>query len=255
MSDKFAGVGSTVGFIIVDDQEFNQVKIVDFAKNENEVSKSSILGEALMFCKEGDEIMVRAQESYEIKVVSIVNPVKKDEPLSAVVRPFAEPVLINNFVLASTDNYASFKSDMNKGLLVSCAYGKKAIDVYEEACNVFGWDSSKKGYFSPKKMLYEKECTKEGYAVWFLTYSNLNNYNNSAANWIDYVSSNFEVVKEVWKNLDERFFNDNEKRVTFAKQKNGQYIYLGIFQAKEWDEENKCKTFCRVAESYGEKRD
>ena len=140
---------------------------------------------------------------------------------------------------------------MQNGLVVGHAYGSKAQDVYKQGQEFFGWDDSKQGYFGAQQMLYAKNCTKEGFAVWFLTYSNLNNYTNKAANWIDFISSDFETVKEVWKNLDDRFFNDNEKRVTFAKQKNGQYLYLGIFQATEWDQENRCKTFKRIDLNYG----
>lgn len=250
MDLKYAGINSIIRYVVVGENELEEIKLVNAASrgSVNEISKDSILGQALMFCQEGDTVVVDAQEPYEVKIINIVNPVEKPVP---VIRSFGDPILVGEFVSATTGNYANFQSDMQNGLVVGHAYGSKAQDVYKQGQEFFGWDDSKQGYFGAQQMLYAKNCTKEGFAVWFLTYSNLNNYTNKAANWIDFISSDFETVKEVWKNLDDRFFNDNEKRVTFAKQKNGQYLYLGIFQATEWDQENRCKTFKRIDLNYG----
>ena len=110
----------------------------------------------------------------------------------------------------------------------------------------FGWKYSKLGSFCSQKILWEKDCSREGYSVWFLPYSNLNNYKNPYSNWTNFVGSDFKVIKEYWKEIDDRFYNDEDVRITFVKQKNGQYLYLGIFQAQEMDRENRCKTYYRV---------
>lgn len=246
MDKKFAGIGSTVRFITTDDNEFNEVKLVKIARELNEVSENSKLGEALMLCVEGEVLTVNSVEPYEIKIINIVNPVEKQKHSFQTISASGEPVLIENFIPASTGNYANLESDIRNGLVECHAYGRKAKDIYLAGCENFGWSYSKLGSFCSQKLLYDKNCSREGYSVWFLPYSNLNNYKNSMANWINLISSDFNVIKENWKVLDDRFFYDKDMRITFAKQKNGQYLYLGIFQAKEFDEVNKVKTFYKV---------
>ena len=252
MEEKFAGIGSTVGFVIVDENEFCQVKIVDskITRSAEEVSKDSELGKTLMLCKEGETLFVESQEPYEIKILNIVNPVEKPGVSEIKTSPREEPVLVGDFVPATYGNYASFESSFDDGLVPMHAYGRNEKDVYLKVCESFGWDYSKLGSFCSQKLLFDKNCSREGFSVWFLPYSNLNNYRNSATNWIDFISSDFEKIKEVWKEMDERFFTDDDKRITFAKQRNGQYLYLGVFQVKEFDEENRSKTFYKIDENY-----
>ena len=253
MDKKVADIGSIVRFVINGENELTEVKLVEKLNiaSENEVSKNSTLGEALMFCHEGDTITVKATEPYKIKIINIVNPFVKQKYLYEIVKPKDEPVLLDNFILADTTNHANYQSTFDEGLITGHAYGKKAKDVYCEGIRVFGWDYSKLDSFCSQKLLYSKNCSKEGYSVWFLPYSNMNNYKNNAVNWIDFINSTFDTIKEVWINLDDRFYNDKDKRITFAKQKNGQYLYLGIFQATEIDDENQCKIYHKLDGNYG----
>ena len=246
MDKKLAGIGSTVRFFTIDDNEFYEVKLVKIAKNESEISENSKLGEALMFCQEGDVLTINSQEPYQIKVINIVDPIEKPMHSFQTTTATGEPILIENFIPATTGNYASFKSNMEDGLIVGRAYGRKAKDIYLEGYYNFGWKYSKLGSFCSQKILWEKDCSREGYSVWFLPYSNLNNYKNPYSNWTNFVGSDFKVIKEYWKEIDDRFYNDEDVRITFVKQKNGQYLYLGIFQAQEMDRENRCKTYYRV---------
>ena len=250
MEEKYVGVGSTVTYISLDDKEFNQVKIVDVKRADGELLKDSKVGEALMFGKEGEIVSVNIDEPYDIQIISILNPVKKEVSISKILGPSGDPVLVEDFVLADTANYANFESSMANGLKEKCAYGTRAKDIYEEGCAVFGWNYSNRGYFCSQKLLHAKKSTKEGFSVWFLTYSNLNTGSNKNANWVDYISADFNTVKEVWKKIDERFYNDFDIRLTFARQKDGKYIYIGIFQADETDEENSCKTYHRIEKDY-----
>ena len=252
MEKKFAGINSIVGFVTLDDNEFNQVKIVvsKITNSKDEVSKDSVLGEALMFCEEGEVLTVQTQEPYEIKIMNIVNPVEKPGVKEIKTTPKSEPVFVDDFIPASIGNYASFKSDMSEGLEVLHAYGKVAKEVYLEGCKHFSWDYSKQGSFCSQKLLYDKDCSREGYSLWFLPYFNINNYRNDKTNWIDFVDSDFDTIKEIWKEIDERFYNDYDKRITFAKQKNGEYLYLGVFQAIESDEDARCKIFQKIEGNY-----
>ena len=119
-----------------------------------------------------------------------------------------------------------------------------------KGCKAFGWDYSNVHSFGSLQILFSKHCTAEGYSVWFLPYSNLNNRKNPRANWRDLIDIDFTTIKEYWNSIDERFYCDKDKRLTFASQKNGQYIYLGIFQAQEINELDKCKIFKRIDTNY-----
>lgn len=252
MKDKFADIDSVVGFIFLDDNEFRQVKLVNSAitSSNDELSIQSKIGEVLRLGRENEIKTVEFEDgtSYQIKIISIINPVKKIESLA--IKPFGSPVILNDFILAATDNYSNYISNIENGLEIKHAYGTSARDIYVGGIQSFGWDASKLGSFCPQKLLFSKDCSKEGYSVWFLTYSNLNNYPNPKTNWLDYINGDFDIVKEYWKKLDSRFYDDKDIRITFARQKDGKYIYIGIFQVKETDLENKCKTYYRIEGNY-----
>lgn len=74
---KYAGVGSTVTYRILEDDDVNQVTIVEPAnkKSDKEVSKTSKLGESLLYHKEGDKIKVNSVEPYTISILHISNPI------------------------------------------------------------------------------------------------------------------------------------------------------------------------------------
>lgn len=80
MNENFAGIGSVVRYKIKDDNEIFNAKIVvqKTGLDENEVLKTSPLGEALMFCQVGECLNVVCDDSYEIIVLGIDNPVKKE---------------------------------------------------------------------------------------------------------------------------------------------------------------------------------
>ena len=252
MKDKFADVDSVVGYVSLDDNEYTQIKLVNdpIPSREDELSIHSAVGKALKLACEGEIRTVEIDEdfSYKIKVITIINPVKKPEQLT--LNPFGTPIVLNDFISAANANYASYISKIESGLIPGHAYGTTAKEIYLKGVEHFDWSASKVGSFCPQKLLFSKDCSPEGYSVWFLTYSNINNDSNPKANWSDYINTDFNVIKEFWKKTDDRFHDDNDIRITFARQKDGKYVYLGIFQVKEFDEENKCKTYHLIEENY-----
>ncbi len=252
-------VGSTVTYRVLEDEETRQVTIVEpmNRKTYNQVSKSSVLGKTLMGCKKGDEIKVNADDSYTISILYVSNPIKKaivqKQPIKIVTQKPQVPVdgdKNDNLILAQEGNYANSPSKVSDGLFLMHAYGTRAKDIYSDGVRCFGWNDSKKGSFGSQQKLYDVNCTKEGYSVLFLPYSNINNKKNDNANWTDFISSDFKTIKEIWKDTDKENFYDRTERITFAKQKNGQYIYIGIFQAEKIDEDAKCKYYTRINTDY-----
>lgn len=271
--EYLAGVGSTVTFRVLEDDETCQMTIVEpmDKKDYNQVSKFSELGKALMDCKKGDEIKVNAIEPYTISILYVSNPVKKrivQQPLKSEIvqqpqpKTHSKPIdnsnkqslngskLGEDFILAQSGDYANFQSEVSDGLQLKHAYGTRAEDIYLDGVFCFGWNYAKRESFGRQQKLYDVKCTEDGYSVLFLPYSNLNDGRNEKVSWTDFISSDFKTIKEVWKDTDKEKFYDRTKRITFAKQKNGQYIYIGIFQAKIIDEEAKCKYYKRIGEEY-----
>lgn len=256
LMEYYAGVGSTVTYRVLEDEETRQVTIVEpmNRKTNNQVSKSSVLGKTLMGCKKGDEIKVNADESYTISILYVSNPIKKPI-IKIITKEPASPVgedktKYEDFILAQEGIYANSQSKISDGLYLMHAYGTRAKDIYSDGVRCFGWNDSKKGSFGSQRKLYDVNCTKEGYSVLFLPYSNINNIKNDKANWTDFISSDFKTIKEVWKDISVESFDDRTERITFAKQKNGQYIYIGIFQAEKIDEDAKCKYYTRINTDY-----
>lgn len=251
MEEKFADIDSIVTYVSLDDNEVSQVKLINstIKNSEHELSIHSPIGKILRFSKEGEiKSFDNEEDSYQIQIISIINPIKKIEQVT--IKPFGAPITLNDFISAPTDNYASYISNIENGLIVQHAYGTTAKEIYLNGVNLFGWDSSKIGSFGPQKLLFNKDCSPEGYSIWFITYSNLTTGSNPKTNWSDYINHDFNIIKECWKKIDNRFYDDKDTRITFARQKDGKYIYLGIFQAKEIDEENRCKTYHKINGNY-----
>jgi hypothetical protein len=253
-------IGSVVLFRIVDEDEVYSKKVVEklSAGSSSEISCSSALGEALMFCAEGDVALVKADEPYKVEVLNISNAevkqkVFEDRNIKAKnvvekIEASGEVPLAEIFVPAVKTNYASFVSKIDKILESGKAYGTKALDIYISCVDAFGWDAKKAISFDLQKLLFSKRCTKEGYSVWFLPYSNIHE-TSKINNWKNIVNSDFNQIREYWRELDEGFY-DKEKRVTFVKQQDGKYLFIGIFEAVVFDQDRRYKEYRQIAATY-----
>jgi hypothetical protein len=137
--------------------------------------------------------------------------------------------------------------------------GTKAIDNYDRCCTLFGFKRALRGNFSMMQMLYAKNATPEGYSVWMVAHSNLNeSYHKakeSGRKWYNkFVYP--DTIKKIWLYPDE-YIEDNSTRVCFAKEKNGKYVFQGIYKPIDagWEDLNTGKiewirTFKRISKVY-----
>lgn len=127
--------------------------------------------------------------------------------------------------------------DMNKG------YGGRAQAIYDEACKVFGWDSSKRYLFGLQQILYAKEATPENYSPWFLTHNNFTQTMNGT--WYNVIKSD-GTIEELWRKPilanDISVYEDYTTRVTFAKTKENGYVFVGLHKAEGIPQERVVKT-------------
>lgn len=128
---KYAGVGSTVIYRILEDNGVNQVTIVEPAnkKSDKEVSKTSELGESLLYRKEGEVVKVNSSEPYTISILHISNPINN-------VRYEIQPKEKSNYSLYAKQNNnhnMQANSKLNK-------YGEHNMTNAEEQRKIF-WET------------------------------------------------------------------------------------------------------------------
>ncbi len=108
-------------------------------------------------------------------------------------------------------------------------YGGQAQAIYDECCERFGWDRTKRGLFGRQQILYAENATPENYSPWFLPHNSWTE--TKGGNWFNVIKE--ETIEEMW--IEERYglHYDKTKRVTFAKTKAGAYVFLGVYEPVE----------------------
>ena len=136
--------------------------------------------------------------------------------------------------------------------------GTRAIDNYDTCCDMFGFKKALRGNFAQQKMLYAKNATDEGYSVWMLAHSSLNESFNRKGRWYNiFVGS--DVIREIWFNPSDISWSqeDYSYRVCFAKTRDGNYVFKGIYKPQKIDWEKipdgkteLVRTFVRISSTY-----
>lgn len=117
---------------------------------------------------------------------------------------------------------------LDSGFEYMKTYGKKALSIYENACRSLAFNPQKKVSFNPMQILYAESCTPDGYSVWMLPHSNLNSECNEM--WANFFYGGDEILQFDLKNWH---YIIGEKRLAFMKQKDKNYVFMGIYQLTE----------------------
>lgn len=150
----------------------------------------------------------------------------------------------------------------NNTMKIGFSAGTRAIDNYDECCELFHFKSVLRGNFAPQKMLYARNATPEGYSVWMLAHTSLNEKFNDNTRWFNFVEPN-GTIREVW--FDSSDANMSQKdfsyRVCFIKQKSGSYEFQGVYKPEKqvWEEVHGklelVRTYVRVSDVYPIEKD
>ena len=128
------------------------------------------------------------------------------------------------------DNKQKLMRDIYKGL------NTNALGIYDDCCQKFNWDRTKRGFFGPQQLLYAESATSEGYSPWFLTHNN----------WTKTIGGNYhnkiysDHIEEMWFEADYGLYHDDTTRVTFARRKLNSsftYVFIGVFKPVSVKEE------------------
>lgn len=102
--------------------------------------------------------------------------------------------------------------------------GTKALEIYDECCELFGWKRGLRGEFGPQRRLWAGKATPENYDVWFVSRSNINGANNDS--WNNTVDNARGTITVDWHIPFEGVAGT---RVTFVKNREGQYVFYGVY--------------------------
>jgi hypothetical protein len=148
-------------------------------------------------------------------------------------------------------------SEQQDILKIGFSAGTRAIDNYDRCCTLFGFKRALRGNFAQQKMLYAKYATREGYSVWMLAHSSLNESFNRNRRWYN-IFVYPDIIREIWFNPSDISMSqeDCSYRVCFAKNKEGLYVFQGIYEPQkiEWEEvmgkRELVRTFKRISKVY-----
>ena len=120
---------------------------------------------------------------------------------------------------------ASYK---NQTLDYGFSVGTKAIDTYDACCDLFEFKRSLRGNFAQQKKLFATNATVEGYSVWMLAHNSLIETFNKSHNWFNIIVDS-NTIKEVWFDTTEVNTKDFIPRIIFLKNKQGKYVFNGVY--------------------------
>ena len=112
--------------------------------------------------------------------------------------------------------------------------------------------------FEPRRSLYAKNATEEGYSVWFLAHSNFICEEDTNGLWKNEFKK--DMLSEEWfseavRKYKEELLCDRSKRVVFAKKASGKYYFMGVYEPVELEKiENNyyVKIYKKVSNQYPE---
>jgi len=151
--------------------------------------------------------------------------IKKDGVLPA------EETVIPSWV----DNNKEGTGILRHGLELHCRYGTNSKKIYLCEAEKWGWKKHLHTVFAQGQPMCASNATPEGYSVWFITHHRWIEKVPQSEKWFNTIGKKY--IHEYWKmdkiswNEEQSLKYDYSKRITFAKAKNGSYVYVGVFQA------------------------
>lgn len=127
-------------------------------------------------------------------------------------------------------SHGDFRDIEKNGFEYYKTYGKKALDIYKNGCKYLGFDKSKSKFFNKLQLLYATDCSPEGYSVLMFAHSDVNGETNGT--WINIIDKDKYYIYTENREPQPK----NERRITFVKQKDGYYVFIGVYKLAEFNE-------------------
>ena len=132
--------------------------------------------------------------------------------------------------------------------------GKSAQDAYNRFSKKFDWDTSVSSLFAPRRLLYAKAATPEGYSPWFVAHSNFISDDDTNGLWKNTFQK--DMLYEEWlpesKKHQHELRQDQTTRLVFAKKASGTYYFMGVYKVYDIkiERENPVKIYKRISTTY-----
>ena len=128
-----------------------------------------------------------------------------------------------------------------------------AHSAYRMLAHCYKWNLLLASNFEPRRLLYAKNATEEGYSVWILAHSNLISEEDPNGLWKNKFKKDMLLEQrfpEAVIKYEEELYCDQTKRVVFAKKASGKYYFMGIYEPvdlEEIEDDYYVKTYKRVS--------
>ena len=131
-------------------------------------------------------------------------------------------------------------------------YGTSAYNIYCDLCERLFFKEEFKDNFKPRQILFAEKATEFGDEdVWFIAHSNWNS--SSTSKWENFVHPNGDYIIEkclLSYQKHEEMDKPERERITFIKQSNGEYMFLGVFELESYDLVKKERKYKRISSDY-----
>lgn len=124
-------------------------------------------------------------------------------------------------------------------------YGTKAVDIYDRCCNSFGWKKVDRYNFLQRHSLYAKDVADNKLSVWFIANSNWTKFNSKFKNILDSLA---DSITEEYMQGEKPSEIDKTNRIVFAKKKDGNYYFLGVYEVLE--QNDTTRIYKRISNIY-----
>ncbi len=106
--------------------------------------------------------------------------------------------------------------------------GTNSRNVYEDHAARYGWDKWLANQFGRLGLpLYAPRATPEKFSVWMIAHSNW--FGDKGGQWRNTISPDENTIEEIWDDPLSARASDFTTRVTFARNLNRQYEFLGVY--------------------------
>lgn len=111
-------------------------------------------------------------------------------------------------------------------------YGTRAQAIYDNCCLRLGWAAYERGNFGPQRKLYAIRADRERKrSVWFVAHSNFTDTMEEGEKWKNYIYGDY--ILETYAKGETPSQTDKYDRITFAKNRKGEYEFLGVYTVEE----------------------
>lgn len=124
--------------------------------------------------------------------------------------------------------------------------GTNAQKIFDECAEKFGWLKTERVNFGMMQKMFSDKAAGENYSVWFIAHSDWSGTNDDLYKNILGVTAS--TIKEEYLKDSVPETTDQSTRIVFAKRKNEEYYFLGLYKLLE--QNSTTRIYKRISDQY-----